>query len=126
MKKMPQPPNLSQPKVMNSDIAPIAINYLYGEVLLPFGLFRVGRQPISDVGTISLNDGRSGRNLWGESYYHESVDRLVFGTKIATLSRTLVDRERGIRINLLETQEVLAGKYDETVAQIDAMRVAKK
>jgi hypothetical protein len=46
---------------------------------------------------------------------------LVFGTKIATLSRTLVDRERGIRINLLETQEVLAGKYDETVAQIDAI-----
>ncbi len=65
------------------DIAPIAINYLYGEVLLPFGLFRVGRQPISDVGTVSLNDGRSGRNLWGESYYHESVDRLVFGTKIS-------------------------------------------
>ncbi len=46
---------------------------------------------------------------------------LLFGAKIALLSRTLVDRERGIRINLIETQEVLAGKYDETVAQIDAI-----
>ncbi len=46
---------------------------------------------------------------------------LIFGAKIAVLSRTLVDRERGIRLNLIETQEVLAGKYDETVAQIDAI-----
>jgi hypothetical protein len=46
---------------------------------------------------------------------------LVFGAKITALSRTLVDRERGIRINLIETQEVLAAKYDETVAQIDAI-----
>jgi uncharacterized membrane protein YfbV (UPF0208 family) len=46
---------------------------------------------------------------------------LIFGAKITALSRTLVERERGIRINLIETQEVLAAKYDETVAQIDAI-----
>ena len=46
---------------------------------------------------------------------------LLFGAKIALLSRTLVDRERGIRLNLIETQEVLAAKYDETVTQIDAI-----
>jgi hypothetical protein len=46
---------------------------------------------------------------------------LLFGAKIAMLSRTLADRERSIRLNLIETQEVLAGKYDETVAQIDAI-----
>lgn len=67
------------------DIAPLAINYLYGEVLLPFGIVRVGRQPVSDVGSVSLNDGRTGRNLWGASWYHESVDRLLFGTKISEL-----------------------------------------
>jgi len=67
------------------DIAPIAINYLYGEVILPFGLFRAGRQPVGDVGSVSLNDGRTGRNLWGASYFHESVDRLLFGTKISEL-----------------------------------------
>lgn len=67
------------------DIAPININYLYGEVFLPFGVVRIGRQPLSDAGTVSLNDGRSGRNLWGASWYHESVDRLLFGTKISEL-----------------------------------------
>lgn len=46
---------------------------------------------------------------------------LLFGAKIALLSRTLVDRERGIRLNLIETQEVLGAKYDETVTQIDAI-----
>lgn len=46
---------------------------------------------------------------------------LLFGAKIALLSRTLVDRERGIRLNLIETQEVLGTKYDETVTQIDAI-----
>ena len=46
---------------------------------------------------------------------------LVFGAKITALSRALSDRERSIRINLLETQDLLAGKYDETVAQIDAI-----
>ncbi|HOT94356.1 MAG TPA: hypothetical protein PK089_04110 [Methanoregulaceae archaeon] len=46
---------------------------------------------------------------------------LVFGAKITALSRTLVERERGIRMNLIETQEVLTRKYDETVEQIDAI-----
>lgn len=67
------------------DIAPLAINYLYGEVLLPFGILRVGRQPVSDVGSVSLNDGRTGRNIWGASWYHESVDRVLFGTKLSEL-----------------------------------------
>ncbi len=66
-------------------IAPLNINYLYGEVILPVGLLRVGRQPVGDVGNVSLNDGRSGRNLWGVSSYHESVDRLVFGTKLSEI-----------------------------------------
>lgn len=66
-------------------IEPIEINYVYGEVFLPFGVVRIGRMPISDMGTVSLNDGRSGRNLWGQSYYHESVDRLLFGTKISEI-----------------------------------------
>ena len=66
-------------------IEPIAINYAYGEIALPFGLLRVGRQPLSNLGTISLHDGRSGRNRWGTEFYHQSVDRVVFGTKISEL-----------------------------------------
>jgi hypothetical protein len=72
-------------------IEPLNINYLYGEVILPAGLLRVGRQPIADVGTISLNDGRSGRNLWGASWYHESVDRLVFGTKLSEVFNVIAN-----------------------------------
>lgn len=73
------------------DIAPLNINYLYGEVLLPFGVLRVGRQPVSDVGSVSLNDGRTGRNLWGASTYHESVDRVLFGTKISELFNLIAE-----------------------------------
>jgi len=66
-------------------IDPLAVNYVYGEVLLPIGVLRVGRQPITEDGTISVNDGASFRNRWGVSYYHESVDRVLFGTKISEL-----------------------------------------
>ena len=70
-------------------IAPFHINYAYGEILLPFGLVRIGRQPIGDVGTISLNDGRTGRNRWGASWYHQSTDRILFGTKISEAFKKL-------------------------------------
>ncbi len=66
-------------------IEPININYAYGEVILPLGVVRVGRMPITDNGTISLNDGRTGRNRWGASYFHNSVDRILFGTKISEI-----------------------------------------
>ena len=66
-------------------IAPLEVNYLYGEVLLPVGVLRIGRQPLSENGSVSLNDGATGRNLWGASAYHESADRILFGTKISEL-----------------------------------------
>jgi len=67
------------------EMQPVNINYIYGEVLLPFGLLRIGRQPLADGAGVGFNDGRTGRNLWGESSYHESVDRILFGTKIPEL-----------------------------------------
>ena len=72
-------------------IAPVQINYLYGEVLLPVGVLRIGRQPISEDGTVSLNDGASGRNAWGASAYHESSDRVLFGTKMSELFNLISD-----------------------------------
>lgn len=65
------------------EIQPLEINFLYGEVMLPFGLIRVGRQPLGDTATVAINDGRTGRNRWGASWYHESVDRILFATKIS-------------------------------------------
>jgi hypothetical protein len=70
-------------------VEPVRINYAYGEVLLPFGVLRVGRMPTSDNGTVSINDGRSGRNLWGASWYHESSDRILFGTKLSEVWRMI-------------------------------------
>ncbi|TNF22765.1 MAG: hypothetical protein EP329_28250 [Deltaproteobacteria bacterium] len=72
-------------------VAPIEINYLYGEVLLPIGVLRIGRQPINEGGTVSLNDGLSGRNTWGASFYHESADRVLFGTKISELFNLIAE-----------------------------------
>jgi hypothetical protein len=57
------------------------LNYLYGDVILPIGLLRVGRQPISYGASIAGHDG--GRyNRFGVSKYSDAVDRILFGTKI--------------------------------------------
>ena len=72
------------------EIEPLRINYAYGEVLLPFGFLRFGRQPIGDIGNISINDGRSGRNRWGVSWYHQSADRFLFGTKLSEVFKRII------------------------------------
>lgn len=86
-------------------IQPLEINYAYGEVNLPFGVIRFGRQPIGTVGSVSLNDGMTGRNRWGVSWYHQSADRVLFGTKLSEVierlrkgSKHVVDRsmDRGL------------------------------
>ena len=64
-------------------MSPVNVNYLFGELILPVGVLRVGRQPLADGAGVGFNDGRTGRNLWGEASYHESVDRILFGTKIS-------------------------------------------
>ena len=57
------------------------INYLYGDVVLPAGLLRVGRQPLSYGATIAGHDG--GRyNRFGVSKFSDAVDRILFGTKL--------------------------------------------
>jgi hypothetical protein len=72
-------------------IEPFNINFAYGEVLLPFGVLRIGRQPTGDVGSLGINDGRTGRNHWGASWYHQSSDRVLFGTKISEMFALLAD-----------------------------------
>ena len=59
----------------------------YGEVLLPIGILRVGRMPMSDGALLATNDGRLGGNLWGVSQHHQSPDRVPFGTKISEIWR---------------------------------------
>lgn len=63
------------------EAAAFELNYLYGDVILPMGLLRVGRQPIAYGASIAGHDG--GRyNRFGVSQYSDAVDRILFGTKI--------------------------------------------
>lgn len=63
------------------EASPLDLNYIYGDINLPFGILRVGRQPMNYGETITAHDG--GRhNRWGVSSYSDGVDRILFGTKL--------------------------------------------
>lgn len=64
---------------------PLQVNHLYGEVMLPFGLLRVGRQPISRGRTVLVNSGER-INRWGVSRAHDSVDSVLFATKLSAIA----------------------------------------
>ncbi len=96
-------------------IEPIRVNYAYGEVILPFGIVRAGRMPTADAGNLAINDGRTGRNLWGVSHYHNSSDRFLFGTKISEAFLMLadsshkVDRDRDDGVFMGLVYDILVG-----------------
>lgn len=96
-------------------LTPIQINYIYGEVLLPFGLLRVGRQPTVDNGTIAINDGRADRNRWGVSQYHSASDRIAFGTKISELFGIIANGKEHQIDKSLDNGVILGLAYDMLV-----------
>ena len=67
---------------------PIEVNRLWGEVLLPVGLLRAGRQPATIGRSILVNDG-DGRNEFGVSKYGDTVDRVLLGTKPIEIARVI-------------------------------------
>ena len=71
-----------------TEVEPIHINRIYGEVTLPFGILRIGRQPVTEGAGINLHDG--GRhNRWGVSKYSSSADRFLFATKVSEAFRMI-------------------------------------
>jgi hypothetical protein len=59
----------------------LKVRKLYGEVSLPFGVLRVGRQP-SNLGTgVQMSDGEGRPNRFGVSKTGNIVDRILFATK---------------------------------------------
>jgi hypothetical protein len=59
----------------------ITVRRAYGEVVLPFGLLRVGRQPVN-IGTgVQSADGDGRPNRFGVSGTGNLVDRILFATK---------------------------------------------
>lgn len=54
---------------------------VYGEVMLPFGMLRVGRQPVGVGSGVQQTSGDGRTNRFGFSRQGNSVDRVLFATK---------------------------------------------
>jgi hypothetical protein len=61
--------------------SPIEVRRLYGDVVTPIGLLRVGRQPITVGTSVQASDGDGRANRFGFSREGNSVDRVLFATK---------------------------------------------
>ncbi len=68
---------------------PITVDRLWGEVMLPFGQLRVGRQPATIGRSILLNDGDGLTNEFGVSSYGDTADRILIGTKPLEIARVI-------------------------------------
>ena len=75
----PAEPNAYRTGICGAD--PIFVRRLYGEVLTPIGMIRVGRQPFTLGASVAVNDGDGRRNRFGISYRGNSADRILFATK---------------------------------------------
>ena len=76
--------NQADPKAYHYGLCPadaINIRHLYGDVITPFGLFRVGRQAFTEGSSVALNDGDGRHNRFGVANQGNSVDRILFATK---------------------------------------------
>lgn len=61
--------------------AAVSIRRLYGDVLTPVGLLRVGRQAFTEGASVAMNDGDGRRNRFGVADKGNTVDRILFATK---------------------------------------------
>lgn len=60
---------------------PVFVRRLYGDVVTPIGLFRIGRQPFTEGASIAVNDGDGRKNRFGFARRGNSADRILFATK---------------------------------------------
>jgi len=60
---------------------PVFIRRLYGDVVTPVGLFRIGRQPFTEGASLAVNDGDGRKNRFGFARRGNSADRILFATK---------------------------------------------
>jgi hypothetical protein len=63
------------------DSDPVYVRRLYGDVMTPIGLFRIGRQAFTEGASIAVNDGDGRKNRFGFARRGNSVDRILFATK---------------------------------------------
>lgn len=60
---------------------PLFVRRLYGDVMTPVGLLRVGRQPFTEGASVAINDGDGRRNRFGVANRGNTADRVLFATK---------------------------------------------
>lgn len=60
---------------------PVFVRRLYGDVITPIGLFRIGRQAFTEGASLAVNDGDGRRNRFGFARRGNSADRVLFATK---------------------------------------------
>jgi hypothetical protein len=60
---------------------PLNFRRAYGELMLPVGFLRIGRQPTTEGTSILASDGDGRPNRFGYSYKGETSDRILFATK---------------------------------------------
>lgn len=85
----PLDPESYEPTVVGADA--ISIDHAYADVVLPFGLLRVGRQPANYGANLGGHDGER-HNRWGASSYGDIADRFLFGTKLDEAVRMIRGR----------------------------------
>lgn len=83
----PLDPNSYGPVFVEAD--PIDVTRVWGEVMLPFGLLRAGRQPATIGKSILVNDGDGLTNDFGVSKFGDTVDRVLIGTKPVEIYRVI-------------------------------------
>ncbi|MBS2014343.1 MAG: hypothetical protein JST00_15760 [Deltaproteobacteria bacterium] len=60
---------------------PVFVRRVYGDIITPVGLFRIGRQPFTEGASLAINDGDGRRNRFGFARRGNSADRILFATK---------------------------------------------
>ncbi len=92
------------------DAQPIFVRKLYGEVVLPFGLLRIGRQPVNAGVGVQASDGDGRPNRFGVSRTGNLADRVLFATKPLEAFKPKEDRNKS------ETEGMFLGVgYDRLV-----------
>ena len=59
----------------------IDVRRLYGDVITPIGLFRIGRQAFTEGASVAVNDGDGRRNRFGVADKGNTANRIFFATK---------------------------------------------
>jgi len=74
--------------------SPLTVRRLYGDLVTPVGLFRIGRQAFTEGASVSVNDGDGRRNRFGFARQGNSADRILFATKPLEAFKPKAERDK--------------------------------